>query len=264
MREFQLAGGKLKRSGTQGGGKNRKSQTRWKPHFFFETSSIYVQQRQSGIDSFSALLFIGAVFSGIVTNCLPCLRVISEKAAFRVVFEQPAGFRNLFEGDSVAVDGVCLTVEDISKGCMTFALGPETLKITGWNQDIFHSEKKFNLEKSLTLNQAIGGHFVTGHADGRAGVSEYRKEGESVFLTIELAKGFEGFFWKKGYITLNGVSLTINETEGGRLKLCLVPKTLQKTNLSDLKVGDFANFEVDYFARFFVHGFQQLKKDLKT
>ena len=164
----------------------------------------------------------------------------------------------------MAVDGVCLTAESLSQGRMTFALGPETLKITGWNKETFQRGKRFNLEKSLTLNQALGGHFVTGHTDGRARVSEYQKEGESVFLTLELAKGFESFFQKKGYIALNGVSLTVNEAEGDHLKLCLVPKTLQKTNLSDLKVGDLANFEVDYFARFFVQGFKQLKKELKT
>ena len=79
------------------------------------------------------------------------------------------------------MDGVCPTVEDISKGCMTFALGPETLKITGWNQDIFQSEKKFNLEKPLTLNQAIGGHFVTGHTDGRAGYRNIEKKGKVSF-----------------------------------------------------------------------------------
>ena len=145
---------------------------------------------------------------------------------------------------------------------MTFALGPETLKITKWNKKNLR-DKNFNLEKALTFNQAVGGHFVTGHVDSVAKVLEYRKEGETAFLKVKLPPGFEKFFRKKGYIALNGVSLTVNEVADGNLNFCLIPKTLEKTNLPHLKTGDKVNFEVDYFARLFAQGFEHLKETIK-
>lgn len=198
------------------------------------------------------------MFSGIVTSCLPCLKVYQESSVLRVTFNRSIEFQDTSEGDSVCVDGVCLTVESLSKNEMIFTLGPETLKITGWQQKDFEN-KKFNLEKSITFNQALGGHLVTGHVDHVAKVLESYREGETVFLKVELPAGYEKFFWKKGYIALNGVSLTVNEVTQRILNFCLIPKTLEKTNLSNLKKGDKVNFEVDYFARFFVHGFEHLK-----
>ena len=161
------------------------------------------------------------------------------------------------------MDGVCLTVENMSENDMAFALGPETLKITKWNQK-FLQNKKFNLEKALTFNQVIGGHFVTGHVDSTAKVLEYHREGETAFLKIKLPDGFEKFFRKKGYIALNGVSLTVNEASDRNLSFCLIPKTLEKTNLLHLKPGDKVNFEVDYFARLFIQGFEYLKETTKN
>ncbi|MCY4512260.1 MAG: riboflavin synthase [Bdellovibrionales bacterium] len=202
------------------------------------------------------------MFSGIVTECLPCLKVYQESSILRIEFHRPLSFQDLSEGDSICVDGVCLTVEKLSGKEMIFALGPETLKITQWKKKDLKN-KIFNLEKALTFHQTLGGHLVTGHVDQVARVSEYHKEGMSVLLNVELPKGFEKFFWKKGYITLNGVSLTVNTISQQILSVCLIPKTLEKTNLSDLKVGDQVNFEVDYFARFFVHGFEHLKSQFK-
>ena len=199
------------------------------------------------------------MFSGIVTNCLPCLKVYQDDSILRITFNRSIEFKDISEGDSVCVDGVCLTVESLSKNEMIFALGPETLKITGWQKKNFEN-KNFNLEKALTFNQALGGHLVTGHVDHVAKVLESYQEGETAFLKIELPAGYEKFFWKKGYITLNGVSLTINEATKGTLNFCLIPKTLEKTNLSTLKAGDKVNFEVDYFARFFVHGLEHFKE----
>ena len=109
----------------------------------------------------------------------------------------------------------------------------------------------------------MGGHFVTGHVDGVGRVSERYSEGESVLLKVKLPEEFRNFFWRKGYMALNGVSLTVNKVEGTNVNLCLIPKTLEKTNLSDLKSGDRINFEVDYFARFFVNGFEYFREEMK-
>lgn len=202
------------------------------------------------------------MFSGIITDCLSCLRVHQNNSLLRVSFSRLENFQTISEGDSVCVDGVCLTVESLNEKEMTFALGPETLKITGWDKNTFQN-KKFNLEKAMCFGQPVGGHFVTGHVDGVGKISECSKEGESTLLTVDFPEEFKSFFWRKGYIALNGVSLTINEVVGHSVKFCLIPKTLEKTNLLALKIGDKVNFEVDYFSRFFVHGFKYLKENLK-
>ena len=157
----------------------------------------------------------------------------------------------------MSVDGVCLTVEALSETEMGFALGPETLKITGWSAELIKN-KRFNLERALSFHQALGGHLVTGHVDGVAKVTHYQKEGGSVLLSVEAPRGFESFFWKKGFIALNGVSLTINGACRRILDFCLIPKTLEKTNLRFLKEGDLMNFETDYLTRPLVHGLDSL------
>lgn len=203
------------------------------------------------------------MFSGIVTECLPCLHLKSSGNLLRVTFSRPSPWENLKEGDSVSIDGVCLTVEALLKNTMAFAIGPETLKITKWGKNSFQ-DKKFNLERALSLNQSLGGHFVTGHVDGLAQVIFYKKKEECREMTLQLPKEFQKFFWKKGYITLNGASLTVNDVKNGNIEITLIPKTLEKTNLSDLKEGDQLNFEVDLLARLFVQGLENVMADKKS
>ena len=161
------------------------------------------------------------------------------------------------------MDGVCLTVEKLSKNSMLFAIGPETLKITQWKENTFQN-KKFNMEQALTFHQTVGGHFVTGHVDGLTQVISCITKGESKQLALKLPEEFKKFFWKKSYIALNGASLTINNIEGNIIEICLIPKTLEKTNLNSLKEGDLLNFEVDSLARSFVHSFENIMQREKT
>lgn len=199
------------------------------------------------------------MFSGLVEQTSPVLEAKAQSHFIQLVLERPSAYVSLKEGESVSVDGICLTLENFDKERMTFSLGPETLKITGWTLEKLKN-KNVNLERSLTLQSAIGGHLLTGHVDGLALVKQVKKEGRSLIVQIEVPKEFKNFFLKKGYIALNGVSLTINDLKKGSLELCLIPKTLQLTNLSHIKIGDWLNFEVDYISRFFVHGFQNAYK----
>ena len=189
------------------------------------------------------------MFSGIVAGSFPCLDFQSSS---KVTFKKPNSFKNLSIGDSVSVNGACLTVEDLKQDKMTFALGPETLKVTQWNSDSFKN-KKFNLENSLTLNQSLGGHLVTGHVDGLMKILNYKKEQDSCIITLEIPQDYIKFFWPKAYVTLNGVSLTVNSITKNNLEVCVIPKTLEISNLSDLNLGDFCLFEVDYLARIQFH-----------
>jgi len=122
---------------------------------------------------------------------------------------------------------------------MTFALAAETIKVLEWTPDSWLG-KRINLERSLRFGDRIHGHLVTGHVDSLGTVSRAELIGESFFLDVKIQKSMGSFVWKKGSITLNGVSLTVNQVqqlESGEfvVSVCLIPETLKRTNLGDMK-----------------------------
>ena len=157
-------------------------------------------------------------------------------------------FADLKKGDSVALDGVCLTLEDISSQQMQFHLGQETLEITRWTRENLQN-RKINVEPALRARDFVGGHFVTGHVDGLAEVLDLAPKGAGLLMKLKVPSSYKKFFWKKGFITVSGVSLTLNEVEGRELSLSLIPETLKRTNLSEKKIGDICTFEIDFFSR---------------
>ena len=199
------------------------------------------------------------MFSGLVEQTSSALDVEEKNGLLRLTLGRPPAFHSLKEGESVCVDGVCLTLETFDREKMIFILGPETLKITGWTSEKLKN-KLFNLEKAILLQDAVGGHLLTGHVDGLASLEEVTKQGDSVTAQVKIPKGFKNFFWKKGFIALNGVSLTVNKAKNRILEIGLIPKTLKLTNLSHIKKGDLLNFEVDYMSRCFVQGSAHIRK----
>jgi len=169
-----------------------------------------------------------------------------------ITVEKPINFNDLNHGDSVAVDGVCLTVEAFDEKQMAFTLGPETLRITGWTPSGVQ-KRMVNLERSLRLNDRIHGHLVTGHVDTTARIVAAETEGETLRLSIEIPKALEALIWPKGSLAVNGVSLTINRVSGGSFDVGLIPETLRRTNLGALKAGDLVNLEADNMARGLLH-----------
>ena len=203
------------------------------------------------------------MFSGIVEATSPLLSLKKSRQVLRIVLKRPKIFKSLKEGESISVDGVCLTLEKFNSQKMWFTLGPETLKITKWNEKNLTS-KVFNLEKSLTLESVVGGHLMTGHIDGLSCVKKIKTKGASKLLTLTVPTKYKKFFWKKGYIGLNGLSLTINGVKGNCLEICLIPKTLELSNISLVKQGDFLNFESDYIARIVVHSVKKISANRKS
>ena len=188
------------------------------------------------------------VFTGLVEQTAKVLKAEPETNGIRLVLKRPPGFSALKEGESLCVNGLCLTLESFDRKKMLFFVGPESLKITGWNSKKLKA-CVVNLERALSLQSRLGGHFVTGHADGTALVEKILPRGNSLLLWIKIPKASKPFFVKKGFIALNGVSLTINQIKAQSLAICLVPQTLKSANLSLLKTGDRPVFEVDYMAR---------------
>jgi riboflavin synthase len=197
------------------------------------------------------------MFSGIIEACAPILSVEPRGDLLTIFVKRPASFDDVKLGDSIATNGVCLTVEDFSSEKMKFTLGAETLKITGWNADLL-SDQTMNLERSLRFGDRIHGHFVSGHVDATAEVLSVEKS-ESWILKFSTRSLNSKMLWSKGSIAIQGVSLTLNEVTPQELSVCLIPETLNRTNLKNLKVGDIVNIEYDNWAKAFVH-FQEQRE----
>ncbi len=145
-------------------------------------------------------------------------------------------------GDSICVQGCCLTVVRKAKGRLWFDVSKETLRVT----TSLDRTGEVNLEKSLRLGDPLGGHLVTGHVDG-VGVVLRRSRG---FLQVKAPRALARFIARKGSICVDGVSLTVNKVKGALFEVNLIPHTLKVTTLKRLAAGDAVNLEVDLVARY--------------
>ena len=155
-------------------------------------------------------------------------------------------FSDVALGDSIAVNGVCLTVVAMTADSFTVDVSAETLRCT----EGFLPGAEVNLEKALRLADRLGGHLVSGHVDGVGTVHRFVPVGESHLLEIAAPTELARYIIRKGSITVNGVSLTVNAVDGPRFALNLIPHTLEMTTLKHLKTGSRVNLEVDMIARY--------------
>lgn len=150
-------------------------------------------------------------------------------------------------GDSIANSGVCLTVIALDGPRLTFDVSRETLNCT---VGLEAAGQEVNLEKALSLADRLGGHLVTGHVDGVGEVVKFVPVGESHELVIRAPAAIAGYIAKKGSVTVNGVSLTVNRVEGREFSINLIPHTVAVTNLRHLQAGSRVNLEIDLIARY--------------
>ena len=190
------------------------------------------------------------MFTGIVTDIGEILSV--ERAGVldvRIGTSYDVG--NLDIGASIACDGVCLTVTDVGRDPHTwFAVqaSEETLSRTNLGQ--WELGWRINLERSLKVGDEIGGHIVSGHVDGVAVVGDIREEGDSTRMVLDAPAELARFIAPKGSVALNGTSLTVNEVDGARFDINLIPHTKAVTTWGDSKSGDKVNLEIDTLARY--------------
>jgi len=190
------------------------------------------------------------VFTGLVEKIAQVLDVTKTDAGMRVKVD--TGWRDVESGDSICVNGVCLTA--VGSGSQAeFDLSPETLDKTCFSQ--LKKGDWVNLERSMPANGRFGGHYVTGHVDTDAKLVDIAQLGGYKSMTFsEFGDGKANLFlFPKGSISINGVSLTINRTKQNHIEVMIIPTTLTRTNLSKLSLGDRVNIEFDYFARLIVH-----------
>jgi riboflavin synthase len=153
----------------------------------------------------------------------------------------------IVKGDSIAVNGVCLTVICIQASFFGANISDETLRCTTFED--LRVGSNVNLEKSLRFNQGVDGHLVSGHVDATTVLMQKNKEGESVRFKISTPDNLVKYIAKKGSVCLNGVSLTVNIVTDKQFEINIVPHTLSETTLSELMPGDKINLEVDIIAR---------------
>jgi len=151
-------------------------------------------------------------------------------------------------GDSVAVNGVCLTAIELGPGYFAADCSRETLDLTTLGG--LRGGDKVNLEKALALGQPLGGHLVSGHVDGIARLLSRQEDARSVRLRFELPAELARYVARKGSICIDGVSLTVNEVLGREFGVNIVPHTLTATTLGDCRPGQRVNLEVDLIARY--------------
>ena len=189
------------------------------------------------------------MFTGIVTDIGTVAARDGTKLKIASHFE-PA---SMALGASIACDGCCLTVTRVNEGADGGAMfevdvSNETAARTTlgrWKQG-----SRINLERSLTFGSELGGHLMTGHIDGLARVKEMNPDGDSVRFVLDAPAEFAPFIAPKGSVALNGVSLTVNEVDGTRFGVNIIPYTLAQTTWGDRKPGDLINLEVDLLARY--------------
>ena len=149
-------------------------------------------------------------------------------------------------GDSIAVNGVCLTVTDLEGQSMQFDVSTETLDVSAG----YALGDAVNLEKSLRLDQRLGGHLVSGHVDAVGEVGNIIERDGNRVVSFSFPKALARFFARKGSVTVNGVSLTVNSVSAGEFSVNLIPHTLAVTNLGKLVMGSRVNLEIDLVARY--------------
>ena len=188
------------------------------------------------------------MFSGIVAEIGVIAQADNRDGGLRLtIATERLGLDDVLLGDSIAVNGTCLTVVEKNSNTFTVDVSVETLRCT---TGLASQGARVNLEKALRLSDRLGGHLVSGHVDGVGEVVTVMDLGESCHLSVRAPQALAKYIAVKGSITLNGVSLTVNQVEGDLLSVNLIPHTLKVTTLDELRAGSLVNVEVDLIARY--------------
>lgn len=201
------------------------------------------------------------MFSGIIADAGKIKQVADREGGLRLtVATEVLGMDDVSLGDSIAVNGVCLTVIAIEGNDFTVDVSRETLDCT---TGLEQQGANVNLEKAMRLSDRIGGHLVSGHVDGVGEVVSFDDIGESWRLVVRAPQELAKYIAMKGSITINGVSLTVNQVSGNEFEVNLIPHTLEVTTLNELKKGTRVNLEIDLIARY-VERMMQAEKEQNT
>ena len=194
------------------------------------------------------------MFTGIITDLVRVRGKKESPDGLVVRFANPSDWGDIKVGDSISIDGVCLTVDFLRADEWLTVMMPETLKVTTFGQRI---PDFVNLERAMKAGDRFDGHFVQGHVDDFGKVTKIdKKVGHDLFFEID-PKNLK-LVVKKGSIAINGVSLTIADIQGAEIRVSLIPHTKQHTNLGALGVGDLVNIEFDVIGKYIERQMEEL------
>jgi len=189
------------------------------------------------------------MFTGIIEAIGNISKIESNGPDSRIVFK--AGRMKLDDvkiGDSMSVNGVCLSIIEKTKDSFSSDLSRETLSLTTFME--MRANSKVNLEKAMSFSSRVNGHFIAGHVDGIGVIKGMRNDGRSILILIEFPEELEKYISKKGSISVDGVSLTINGTKENTFSINIIPHTLSGSIISEYNIGTKVNIEVDLIARY--------------
>jgi riboflavin synthase len=188
------------------------------------------------------------MFTGIVREQGVVAALEEDGGGVRLRLEAPATAADVRVGDSVSVNGACLTAVEVAGGALTFQAVPETLRRTSLGR--LAPGARVNVEAALRAGDPLGGHYVQGHVDGVGRVRSVASEGEGARLWVDAPADVLRYCVEKGSVTVEGVSLTVAELDGEGFAVALVPHTLAQTTLGALRPGDDVNLEADVLAKY--------------
>mgnify|MGYP001246035277 CR=1 FL=1 len=196
------------------------------------------------------------MFTGLVEDCGTISQLVRTSSEARLTINTALPTAELQLGDSVAVNGACLTVIAKDEKSFTVDMSPETFDRTTFSD--LQSGSRVNLERALRVGDRLGGHIVTGHIDTVGSVVSVKQEQNAVVITFEIDDAYVRYFVAKGSVAIDGISLTVNTVEKNRFSVSIIPHTLQATTLDSCKSGRRVNIETDilgkYVERFITSG----------
>jgi len=188
------------------------------------------------------------MFTGIIEEKGKVLRIENWGQERKLTIELPPDLTEVQLGDSININGVCLTVVKKKDQSIELDLSQETLQKTVLRK--LREGDQVNLERALKLTGRLGGHIVTGHIDGIGEIVEKKKERDFHRLRIRISESMSRYVVQKGSIAIDGISLTVNDCKGGEIQLTLIPYTMEKTTLLDKEVGEQVNVETDILGKY--------------
>jgi riboflavin synthase len=183
------------------------------------------------------------MFTGIVAGTAEITRIIEKKEIRSFSIDLGPYLENLTVGASVSIDGVCLTVVSINGDIVDFDVIDETLRRT--TMSMKEEGDNVNIERSLKFGDELGGHILSGHIMTKARILEIEDRGEGVDIIIEIPEDVNPYIMEKGYIAVDGISLTIGSVSNNSFELHIIPETLRVTTIGQKDVGEFVNLEID-------------------
>ena len=189
------------------------------------------------------------MFTGIIQTIGNISRIESKDSDSHIIFKTEKNILDDMKiGDSISVNGVCLSIIGKTESTFSVDVSNETMRLTTFS--VLKGNNNVNLEKAMVLSDRINGHFVSGHIDGIGIVKEKKKDGRSISFLIEFPSDLKKFVSKKGSISIDGVSLTINSVKDNNFYVNIIPHTLSETIMSEYIEGTKVNIEVDLIARY--------------